>query len=379
MPLRHARNRTPAQMKLLFFINSLSAGGAERVMAKLADFFVDEGHDVTLLTQTPVATDHYPTAAKRQSIEAGKVSRHPIDALRNNLRRLRRLRRAIEEVQPDAVLAFMPTANVLALMAARQTGTPVVVSERVHPPFLELSAVRRWLQRRYYPGAARIVVLSSASADWFDNRYGLTNTVVIPNSINLPLAHHEPVVNPGDVVPGDRRLVLSVGRLVPQKQPEMVLETFAAAADDAWHLVMIGSGSKADALEQLAMRLGIAERFSLLPRVGNMQDWYERASIYVSASSYEGFPNALLEAMACGCACLAFDCPTGPRDLIVDKQNGLLVALEDLSGFRSGLASLCRDEPLRERLAGAARANADRFSDQRVLPQWLSVMTEACR
>ncbi len=366
-------------MKLLLFINSLTAGGAERVMAKLADFFVAEGHDVTLLTQTPVAADHYPTTAKRASLEAGELSRHPIHALFNNLRRLRRLRHVIAEAQPDAVLAFMPTANVLALMAAQQTGTPVVVSERVHPPFLDLSPVRRWLQRRYYPSAARIVVLSRESADWFERRYGLSNTAVIPNSINLPMTQHDPVVDPGQIVPADRNVALGVGRLVPQKQPELVLEAFAAVGDESWHLVMIGGGSKAEEIEQLAARLGIADRFTLLARVGNMQDWYERASVYVSASSYEGFPNALLEAMACGCACLAFDCPTGPGDLIENDKNGLLVALDDVPEFRRGLVSLCNDPSLRERLSSAARANADRFSDQRILPQWLDVVTEACR
>ncbi len=364
-------------MKLLLFINSLTAGGAERVLAKLGDYFVEQGHDVTLLTQTETITDHYPTRAARLSLSAGSVSRNPLHALMNNLTRLRRLRACIRDLEPDCVVAFMPTANVLALMAAGPT--PVIVSERVHPPFLELSTARRWMQRRFYPRAARVIVLSEASARWFAETYSFDNVAVIPNSISLPLPVHDPQVQPRDVLPDDVKVVLCVGRLVEQKRPELVLRAFANVSDPDWRLVMIGSGTRADEIKQLAAALGIESRFELLARVGNIETWYKRAEVYVSASSYEGFPNSLLEAMACGCAALVFDCPTGPADLIEHEDNGLLVPMDKPDQFAVYLQELCRDTGLRERLGNNARNVAARFSDQAVLPRWTAAIEEAVR
>ena len=365
-------------MRLLLSINSLSTGGAERVMAKLADH-LDTKHDVTVVTQVATGNDQYPTKAKRLSLDAGSVSAHAWQALINNLTRWYRLRKVIQNIQPDCVITFMPTANILALLATLGSNRPVVVSERVHPPFNFLSPVRSWLQRKLYPHASRVVVLAEDSAAWFRTNYNLQRLAVIPNSISLPLPCNESILDPDSLLP-NRKLVLAVGRLVDQKQHDIVLRAFAQTAHEPdWHLVIVGEGPNEQALNELAADLGVANRFTLVPRVGNIQAWYERAEIYISASQYEGFPNALLEAMACQCAAVVFDCPTGPADIIQHGENGLLIPLNDVAQLQLALISLMQDSASKKRLANNARDVVNQFSDSRFFTSWEEAIAAAVK
>jgi glycosyltransferase involved in cell wall biosynthesis len=364
-------------MRLLLSINSLSSGGAERVMAKLANHLHGE-HDVSVVTQVATGSDQYPTQARRLSLEAGAVSKHAWQALTNNITRWYRLRRVIKENKPDCVITFMPTANILALLATLGSATPVVVSERVHPPYTFLGPVRGWLQRRLYPLAKRVVVLTEESAAWMRNKQNIHRVAVIPNSISLPLPCSEPILDPETCLPAGKKLILAVGRLVDQKQHDVVLRAFAQTAQDpSWHLVVVGVGPNEQALKELATDLGITNRCNLIPRIGNIQVWYERAEIYVSASAYEGFPNALLEAMACRCAVIAFDCPTGPADIISNGEDGLLIPLNDTARFQQALSSLQKDSDTRKSLANKAADVLDRHSDTQFFASWDKVITAA--
>jgi len=358
-------------MRLLLSINSLSSGGAERVMAKLANHFVAQGHDVIVVTQVSTGADHYPTQARRLSLHAGETSNNAWQAASHNIIRWWRLRKVIAEIRPDCVIAFMPTANILALLATLQSTIPVIISERVHPPYNFLSPVRRWLQRVLYPRARHVVVLSAHSAAWFRDHLGIARISVIPNAISLPLPDNEPTVEVNSILPDSAKLVLAVGRLVEQKQQDVVLRAFSQAEPDHdWHLVIIGEGADAQSLKEMAEQQGLAEHFTLIPRAGNIQAWFERAAIYVSASQYEGFPNALLEAMACGCAVAVFDCPTGPADIVEHNRNGLLIPLNDADQLSDALKTLMQNPELRERLAQSAAEVIDQYSDSRFYAAW---------
>ena len=241
-----------------------------------------------------------------------------------------------------------------------------------------LGPVRGWLQRRLYPLAKRVVVLTTESASWMGAELNIQRVTVIPNSISLPLPSSEPILEPDSILSPDKKLIFAVGRLVDQKQHDVVLRAFAQTAQDpSWHLVVVGEGPNEQALTELAAELDIAHRFSLVPRIGNIQAWYERAEIYVSASAYEGFPNALLEAMACRCAVVAYDCPTGPGDIIKNGQDGLLVPLNDVTQFQSALSSLLQNADTRKSLADSATRVLDKYSDTLFFASWEETLTAA--
>jgi glycosyltransferase involved in cell wall biosynthesis len=110
--------------------------------------------------------------------------------------------------------------------------------------------------------------------------------------------------------------------------------------------------------------------------VSDPEDWMERAAVFVLPSRFEGFPNVLVEAMAMGCAVVAADCRSGPRDVVCHEYNGLLVPIEDVAALSRAIVSLVEDDELRARLAKNAMAVRERFAAPAILAQWERLMDE---
>ncbi len=368
-------------MRLLLHINSLAVGGAERVLLKLASNWHEQGHDVMVVTQTPVAEDQLPVPAgvQRASTQTGGVSGHWLRALVRNAERSRRLRAVLQEWKPDRIISFLPTANVVALLAARGLGIPVIVGERMFPAFLGLGWLQRFARDRQYPKAAVVVVQTEESASWYRQALALANLVVIPNGISLPLEDQKPIIEPDQQLPSAARVVLCIGRMAEPKRPEDAVRAFAAAfADDpAWHLVLIGDGDKQPYVKALIASTSLAGRIHWIPRAGNVATWYRRAQMCVSVSGAEGFPSVLLESMAMGCVPIAYDCSTGPREVIRDGINGFLVPVGDVSSLSERMRRLGTDDVLRERLARSAQDVIDSHSDAAFFSRWDVVLARA--
>ncbi|NKB98587.1 MAG: glycosyltransferase [Pseudomonadales bacterium] len=367
-------------MKLLFFINSLSSGGAERVITKLASHYGDANHEASLVTLTSLDSDYYSVSPSvtRISLGAGGLSTGVVNAVANNLRRHSKLRQLIRRMKPDAIIAFMPTANVLAVLAAGKTA--VIVSERVHPAFDPASKLRFWFKRFAYRRASQVVVLSQISSDWLQEKMGIEPCVIIPNGIALPLPCEQPNVDPSAYIDAEARLILVVGRVSDQKQPFVALAAFEqfAAQSQNWHLVLIGSGDLDNTLKQAVQQSPHANCIHLVPRAGNISAWYKRANIFLSTAKYEGSPNALMEAMAHGCPVLALDCPTGPADLIDNNSNGLLLPLEPTTDqaerISQALLALGNNDTLRKRLGERAANITNTHSDQTFFQRWTTLL-----
>ncbi len=138
----------------------------------------------------------------------------------------------------------------------------------------------------------------------------------------------------------------------------------------------MGDGPLRPELEASVAEADLNEVVLLPGPVGNLGEWYSQADLYVLSSHYEGFPNALAEAMACGLPAVSFDCDTGPRDLIRHGVDGLLVAADDRAALGAGLASLMGDEPLRSQLGARAIEVRSRFSLERVSESWYQLFRD---
>lgn len=349
--------------RLVCVIASLGSGGAERVMATLVREWAATWH-VTVFTfddgkvppfyDLPTTVDHRPLALAGDSTSV-------VEAVRANWRRVRRLRAAIQHASPDIVLSFGDQVNVITLLACRPLKAPVIVSERVDPRRYDPGRAWRALRRLTYPSAAAVVVQTERTREYLATRVG-AHLVVIPNP----------------VVPGSRAgaagepLVVAMGRLVPQKAFDVVIRAFANAAErlPGWRLVIAGEGPEHRALEALAEALGVADRVALPGAVRDNYGLLGRASIFAMASRFEGFPNALAEAMACGLAVVATDCPTGPRELTLHGTAGLLVPVDDVAALSEALVQLGGDERLRRRLGEAAAIAMAPYAPATVVKQW---------
>ena len=361
-------------MRILIFIHSLSCGGAERVAASLSWYWAERGHKVTVVTLERVDQDfyHLHPQVRRVALELAGKSRNVLEAVGANLRRMLALQKVLKYEAPDVVLSMMTRANVLAILAARGLACSVVVSERTYPPQCYLGRVWEWLRRWSYGLSEAVVALTHESADWLRRHTSARRIAIIPNPVSWPLSCQPGPVEPESLFPESRKIVLAVGRLTFEKGFDLLLKAFALVGSTRpeWGLVILGNGPERRSLEELARSLGIADRLFLLGQVGNIGSWYARAEFYVMSSRFEGFPNALVEAMAYGCPAVSFDCDTGPRDIIRHEVDGLLVAPGDVQALASAMARLMDDETLRSRFCAKAVEARDRFSIERIGAMW---------
>lgn len=362
---------------ILVVIHSLHGGGAERVAVDLSGEWARAGSAVTVVTLASAQDDAYVLhpSVKRVALDMAGASGGGVRGLLANVSRVRALRAEIIAARPDVVLGMMTTASVLAVLAARGLPVRVIATEHTHPPSQSLSGLWLRLRRWTYPRAHRVVALTRDTATWIETHVPGSKMAVIPNPVHWPLPHEEPVVPPPR---SEGRMLLAVGRLHPDKGFDMLLDAFGAIAAQLpqWRLVILGEGTQRAALTAKIAQLGLQDRVSLPGRVGNVDDWYAAADLYVLSSRVEGLSNTLLEAMASGLAAVAFDCETGPREIVHDGVDGLLVRpAADPQSLARALESVMSDDARLQSLAEQALLVRERFSMARVSGLWRDVFS----
>lgn len=349
----------PARIGLV--IPSLEQGGAERVASVLANEWARSGNEVHVITFTGRAaffeldsSINVFDARRRGSSGALRLTELP--SLFISIRRYALANRL------EAALSFMDKYNVFTIACLAFTGVRVTVSDRSsplkrRPPWLSL------LKRLSYSRAAGIIAQTDAAAEMLRRQTGASRIVVIPNPIVL-----KPIV--ADVE--RKKVILNVGRLVAEKGQEHLIRAFARSRSPLWTLVILGEGPMRARLEALIQELGVGDRVKLPGASTDVEDWYQRSSIFVLSSVLEGFPNVLVEAMAQALPCISFDCVAGPRDILDDGSIGLLVPLKDEAGLTDALERLMQSESLRLGLGRLAREKAEMFSHQVISERYLA-------
>lgn len=359
-------------------IPSLAAGGAEAVMAALADAFAASGWGVTLMTLTggePPDHHHVSSEVERLRLD-GSTMASPALRLVKTPWAAADIRRILRERRPDVVLSFLDLTNFQVLLAARGLGIPVVVSERMDPQFHRWAALRAWMRNRLYRRAAAIVVQTARIRDALPVPLR-ERTVVIGNP--MPAASEPAAPERPDET--GRFRVVAVARLHRQKGLDRLIGAFSSLAADfpAWDLHIFGEGAEEAALRRQAAAGGAAGRIAFRGVTRDVGRELRASHLFAFPSRYEGFPNALAEAVAHGLPAVGFRDVSGVEDLIVDGENGFLV---DPGGagpasLAGRLAVLMGDGSLRAKMGRRGRALlADRFA---VPPfeRWHEVMQSA--
>jgi GalNAc-alpha-(1->4)-GalNAc-alpha-(1->3)-diNAcBac-PP-undecaprenol alpha-1,4-N-acetyl-D-galactosaminyltransferase len=366
-------------MRITLVISTLTIGGAQRVMSLMANYWAAQGHDVTLVSLSPQSDDWFPLhqLVTRVSLNLLSDSAHLGQALCQNALRVLRLRDQLRRLRPDVVISFMDTTNVLTILASRGLGIPVIISERTNPRRraigLAWSTMRSFLYRR----ADALVVQSSAVRDWA-REIGVSARVdIIPNPIN-------PEFNGSAKEAGRRRsglTVVAMGRLVRTKGFDLLIEAFARCAGQhpEWSLVILGEGEERSNLELLIVAKGLQDRVQLAGQVPRPSQILGQADLFVLSSRFEGFPNALMEAMACKLAVISTDCPNGPRDIVRDGVDGLLIPPDDVNALAKGMDRLMANPVERQRLGAGAMEVVERFSLERIMSMWGELVAHTCR
>ena len=358
------------------------AGGVERFVCRLGSALAARGMAVTLgSVDTPRERLAFEVGDAVQVVPARPPSAHAPRAasaddsggtvkawrvLRRQWRVGRSLGRLIAAQQPDVtVLNGLVTAvSVLALNGG--------IARRAiccdHNHFEARSRPWQWLRARLYPRVAGVVSLTAADAPRF--RALNERTVVIGNVSSLQ--------TDGAPTPPNPRLVLASGRHVAQKGFDLLLHAWqqVAAARPQARLRIVGDGPLHDDLQVLAGELDLTTSVEWIAHSDDMAGQYRQAAVFVLASRYEGMPLALLEAQALGIASAAFDCPTGPSE-IVTAETGILVPALDVDALAAAIVTLLDDPERRRRMAAAAIARSRAcFDPQQHVDRWAALIGE---
>lgn len=364
-------------MNFAFIINSLSAGGAERILVTLAEYYAAKGHKVSIITLSD-APAFYKVDSRIQVLSCdGKVSaRKGVGKIWALFSLLAVLRKRIKNVAPDRIIAFMDQANILTLMVSGRI--PTIVSERIFPAYSSLlegqgkttSLVFNTLRNLVYRRAYKLVVLTQASARYFPGSLQ-SKIVVIPNLVVPPVDE-----TPDYQLPA--RSIVSMGRLTRQKRFDLLIEAFAqiekAAAD--WSVTIFGDGPLHDRLQQLIDSKGLGAKVKLVGLTRTPWASLKQAEIFVLCSDYEGFPGALAQAMSSGRAVIASNCLSGPAEMISSGYNGLLFRCGDISELVQALQLLIEDPHLRNKLGVAAMGIRESFKAEDFFTAWTKLIVD---
>jgi len=174
------------------------------------------------------------------------------------------------------------------------------------------------------------------------------------------------------------KTVVAAGRLFPQKGFDLLIPAFAEVAREFpdWRLHIYGTGPKRDRLRRLIDELGVRDNVRLMGRTDRLDEKLADASLFVLSSRFEGLPMVMLEAMTHALPVVSFDCPTGPADVIVHGENGLLVPPGDVAGLAQAMITLIRDRELRVAMGKAALRTVAGYGPEAVAPRWHELFTE---
>ncbi|MFA7624759.1 MAG: glycosyltransferase family 4 protein [Pusillimonas sp.] len=366
-------------MKIVFMVSSMNAGGAERVAATLSNAWVEQGHQVTLVSTFPVRGKSFYTLdpAVRLVWMADLLGKRARSQL-GPVWKLLEMRRFLRQEQPDVVVSFLTNVNVMTLLATHGLDLPVVVCERTNPVYSQsagrvLPVMRRWL----YPRASAVSVQTRATAADFGPILKNVHTLdVLPNPLPPDLA----AMPTATLQPDDhgRFRLVAMGRLQASKQFDRLIAMFARVHADFpdWDLFIYGEGPLRADLEAQVRDQGLAGRVQLPGRTPLAWNALQKGALFAMTSSVEGFPNALLESMALGLPAVVYDCPSGPNEMTEGGRHAMLVPLDDEDAFVAALRVLMSDPGQRMELGQkAAHAMRASYGLPVVLAHWQAVFS----
>ena len=355
-------------MKITLVIFSLSCGGAERVMSILSNYWAERGDQIAIITIDSQDADFYSLSKniQRVALNSKSNSSNVFIAIKNNVKRLRKLRIAIKQTSLEVVVSFTDRTNVLSIIAAIGLTIPIIVSEHTDPRQLPAGGVWNILRRLTYLRANAVVVLNNELRDVVSKFVPKKRLYVIPNPA-LTIRKNQEYTLPFQV---PSPFIVAMGRLVKLKGFDILIEAFARCNRGEWFLVILGEGKERKSLCEQVKKLGLESKVLLPGNVHEPSVILSRADIFVLSSRIEGFPMAILEAMSCGLPVISFDCPTGPSEIIRDGIDGVLVPKEDTQALAAAMSRLIENKDERKKIAEKAREVIKRFSLEEVILRW---------
>jgi GalNAc-alpha-(1->4)-GalNAc-alpha-(1->3)-diNAcBac-PP-undecaprenol alpha-1,4-N-acetyl-D-galactosaminyltransferase len=362
--MRNSNNKSV----IAFVIPSMVAGGMERVMAELANYFAPKDHlqvNIILFGKRPKLFYHLDKNVIVHTINNNESSTNSLIDL---IRRIIYIRKTIKLINPTAVLAFGTQWNNLVLLALKWTNFPVFVSDR-GSPIRKYSFYNEFLKSLLYPTSEAIIVQTKMAEEITRKRFPKHRIEKIGNPINEIIQ---------DQKIEKENIILSVGRLIKTKHQDRLIQIFSSLNAPNWKLVIIGANALGennfDSLVKLVNDLDLSDRVFLLGEKKQIFDYYLKSKIFAFTSSVEGFPNVIGEALSAGLPVVSYDCVSGPSELIKNGENGFLVDVFDDTTFKEKLQFLIDNPTVLNDISKKSSKSIGDFSSEKIGEKFLEVL-----
>lgn len=354
-----------SRKKIAFVIGALSSGGAERVISTLSNELV-RNYDILIITFRKKQPFYF--LDKRVKVIAcqdiTKIPSSIFHSMKLNFQLTMIVSKIMKKENVDLAIGFITSANVIAVIASKINGIPSIISERNNP--LQNNVPKLWLilRRFVYPMANRLVLQTMGVKKIYEKKIEPNKLVILPNPISSQLSKLR------DSNVNKEKIILTVGRLIDNKCHDILINAFHEMTLEDWNLVIIGDGNKKQELNTLIEKYNLSKKIKIISKVKSIDQYYNKASIFVFISRAEGFPNALLEAMHFGLPVISTDCDFGPSDLIKNGHNGFLIKVNNKEDLKLRLTTLINDTRLQKQFSVTAKKTADDYVSEKVVSQW---------
>lgn len=344
--------------KVMFYINAINGGGAERVMVNLANSIAKTNIDTVFVTSY-FATGEYllSSQVRRLSLEKEEIVQSRI---KRNISRISKLREICKKEKPDILISFMEEPNFRAIIATRGLPVKTLVSVRNDPNKEYAGKVGAFVGKVLLPMADGCVFQTAEAQKWFPQKLQ-NKSRIIYNAVKEDFYHIDRKPNKGEII--------TCGRLSEQKNHAMLISAFADVVKLYPYatLKIYGDGILKNDLQEQINSMGLQGKAFLMGTTSTVEKVLETADLFVLSSDYEGMPNALMEAMAAGVPCISTDCPCGgPRELFGDDIKRKLVPCGDAKQMANKICA-----SLKNRESGIAeRKSADIFRPEHINALW---------
>lgn len=300
--------------KICFLLQSNVAGGAERVMISLANEMTKYGIDVNIIILDE-KSDFYQI---NKSVNVVRIK----ESIKSKLKRVAAIEKEIRNIKPDSVISFLPMANYIGIYCCKRNNIPIIISERNDPD--KYSNINKFIMKHFYRCANGIVCQSKYVKNICEKNYKIKNTIVIPNPISKNQI--------GEYSTKKVNKIITVGRLTEQKNQKLLINAFSKIPEinNNYSLYIYGDGPLKTDLNELIKHLNMEKKIFLMGNESEVIKKNNDASLFILPSSFEGYPNVLIEAMSNGIPSISSDFPTGcARELIKEGVNGYLFEINN--------------------------------------------------
>lgn len=363
--------------KILFHINSMGKGGAERVVSVLSKCFAEDGYEVVVATLW-YAKEEYPLSPNVRRLHAGLSDKEERKGrLFKAVKRLTNFRSLLKKENPDIVISFCNKANFRSAYCMMGMKTPLLVSVR-NDPERDYAPYMRSVKRMEKAAAGCVFQTPDAQA-FFSPEFQKKSKIIFN-----PLS--EKYVEQQEEVKQREPRIVTVGRITKQKNQLLLVQAFAKISKKYPHFRLEIYGENGDDIEVKETLKKYIEQHNLQEKVFFMgasktleQDIY-KAALFVLPSDYEGMPNALIEAMALGLPVISTDCPCGGSRLLIEEGiSGLLVPAGDEEALAAAMEELLLNTEKAEQMGKNAGNIVAKVNPSKIYSEWKAYVEELCQ